>query len=210
MSAPTTYPGGMDELRFVETYWQLTLRKPQVGADAALRTMVTAAAVDRMALMGVIGDYVGEAARRLVAVYTALEDRTYPVGTSLAKPLPGREAWDAFAQVALTAEPRMTLRTLSLGEDGLDAAERLRGLGDVGWVGPLISALEAGGLLVEGAGKRGMGKVAFAGTGGERVLVLDEDDAATLADMAAEFSGIGRGFLAAYLEARSYAGQLRE
>ncbi|MCA9822087.1 MAG: hypothetical protein KC470_05745 [Dehalococcoidia bacterium] len=207
--ASAGYPLRMSEIAFVDMYRKATLRKPQVGADAALRTMVTAAADDRLALLGVIGDYVVESALRLVAVYGALADRTHPVGRQLLEPLPGREAWDAFAQIAMTAEPSATIRDLSLGEDGLDPAERLRAMGDFGWVGPLITVTISGGLLAEGVQERGMVRARFALPGvATPVLDVREEDAATLADTMAEFSGIARGFLDAYVGARLHAGRV--
>lgn len=210
MTAATIgYPLGMTEIEFVDVYRRVTLRKPQVGADAALLTMVTAAADDRLALLGVMGDYVAEAALRLVAVYQALSDRTYAVGQSLLAPLPGKEEWDRFAMVAVAAEPRSTLRDLYLGDDAIEPAERLRSMGDIGWIGPLISATTGGGVVIEGTQSKGLGVARFA-IPGIHVPVLDvvEDDAATLADTAAELSGIARGFLGAYVEARTYAGRV--
>ncbi len=208
-TAGNRYPLGLSEIEFVDMYRRITLRKPQVGADAALRTMVTAAADDRLGLLGVIGDYVAEAALRLVAVHKALSDRTYPVGQVLLEPLPKPDEWDSFAQYAVASEPRSTVRDLYLGEDGLAPAERLRSLGDIGWVGPLISATGGRGILADRVPNRGLVMARFAIPGREApVLEVMEDDAATLADAAAELSGIARGFLGAYVEARMYAGRV--
>ncbi len=211
MTTPgSRYPLGLSEIEFVDVYRKVTLRKPQVGADAALRTMVTAAAEDRLALLGVIGDYVAEAALRLVAVYRALSERTYPVGQVLLDPLPGRDEWDSFAQRVVVADPRSTVRDLYLGDDAMEPAERLRSLGDIGWVGPLISATGGNGILADGAPTRGGVMARFAVAAREApVLDVMEDDAATLADTAAELSGIARGFLGAYVEARLYAGRVQ-
>jgi hypothetical protein len=101
------------------------------------------------------------------------------------------------------------VRDLYLGEDGLAPAERLRSLGDIGWVGPLISATGGRGILADGVPNRGLVMARFAIPGREApVLEVMEDDAATLADAAAELSGIARGFLGAYVEARMYAGRV--
>jgi hypothetical protein len=203
-----TYPGGLSELRFVETYWRLTLRKPQVGADAALRAMVTAGAADRGPLVGVLASHAGEAARRLVAVYEALDDRTYPIARRLQGPLPGRAAWDSFTATVMALQPSQLAWRLGVGEDGLEALERMRSMGDLGWIGPCVSASEEGALLIDGPGEHSDGiAIARAGTSADQPLRLREDDAAALADATADMTSVARGLLGAYLDARRMAGR---
>jgi hypothetical protein len=72
--ADFTYPGGIDEVRFVDAYRETTLRKPQAVADIALRGSTTAGAADRLLLTGLIAEQLAESCRRLTAVYMALDD----------------------------------------------------------------------------------------------------------------------------------------
>jgi hypothetical protein len=205
---PDRYPGGLSELRFVDAYWRLTLRKPQVGADAALRAMVTAGAGDRGPLVGVLASHAAEAARRLVAVYSALDDRTYPIARRLQGPLPGRDAWDEFVSTVMALQPSQLTWRLGVGEDGLAAAERMRSMGDPTWLGPLVSAAEHGTLLIDGPGERdGRIGVAIAGQPEVEALRLSEDDAASLADATADMVSVARGLLGSYLDARRVAGR---
>jgi hypothetical protein len=204
---PAVFPGNVTESRFLDAYWRLTLRRPQVGADAALRALVTAGAGDRSPLVGVLAGHAGEAARRLVAVYQALDDRTLSIARRLLGPLPGREAWDAFAASMMALQPSQLAWRLGIGEDGLDAAERLRGMGDLGWIGALVTGSEHGPVLVEGTGVHA-GRIGIAASGVEaEPLFLGEDDAAALADATADMVSAARGLLGAYLDARRTAGR---
>lgn len=69
---PSTFPGGLSELEFVEAYARSAVRKPQMAADAALSRLVFAEAGDRAILAGLMGQELAEACRRLVAVHAAL------------------------------------------------------------------------------------------------------------------------------------------
>lgn len=207
MPAATDYPFGQDELEFVDAYWRTSLRIPQVAADAALRTLVTAGQADRLLLVGTIAAGVGEAARRLTAVCAALEDRTYPVGKSLLRPLPGRAEWYELIQQVVTIEPSAMRWRLGLDDSAQQPAERLRAMGDLSWVGPLVDAACQEGIVVEGTygGRPGARFIAVKDRV-EAAQAFGEDDAAGLADTAAELVAIARGFLGAYLEGRQSAG----
>ena len=58
-----TYPGELNELDFVEAYARSALRKPEMAADAALRSLVFAEAGDRAILVGLIAQELGEVSR---------------------------------------------------------------------------------------------------------------------------------------------------
>lgn len=207
--AAFSYPGGIDEIRFVEAYRDTTLRRPQVVADIALRGSMTAGAADRLLLTGLIAEQLAESCRRLVAVYTALDDRSYAVGRRLLDPLPGAEAWRQFAQLAATIEPEGMLRRMGIGEVAMESAQQLRRQPDLAWLEPLIAAAESGNvtLLAFSSGHAGPAPEAFlGGANGSGRTRLTEDDAATLADLTAEMVSIGRGFLGAYLAGRKGAG----
>lgn len=209
------YPGGLSELEFVEAYLESALRKPQVVADSTLRSLMLAGTGDRLALAGVLAEQLAEACRRLVAVFEALSDRRYPVARSLLNPLPGLAAWESFIQVAATFTPEQMLRELSIGEEGLDAARRLRGQLDLSGLSSLVAASETGGpmLLVPPPGLREEPLefwLAGVSPGEEPVaarLSAEERDAAALADLTADLSSIARGFLGAYLGSRRSAGR---
>lgn len=209
----TPYPAGLGELAFVQSYYRSTLRKPQVVADALLRAAVMAGQDDRLLVAGSIAGELSEACRHLVLVYEALNDRRYPIARSLLGPLPGAGAWRAFANRAGSTPPEAMLRDLGIGEDAMESAERLRGQADLAWVTPLIRAAETGDvrLLFPQADQARPDTAVWAGAPdgeGEGAIVVQEDDAATLADMTADMVSIARGFLGSYLRARLGAGKV--
>jgi len=210
-----SYPAGLGELQFVESYLKSILRKPQVAADAALRTLVLAAAADRVMLTALIAEQLAESGRRLLAVHGALADRTYAVARSLLGPLPGVAAWAEFEQLAGTLDPEQMTRRLGLGDSALESARRLRAQSDLSLVTPLIQAAEAGGfmsLVPVSESRRAPVEFWVASTSREGEAVSFpfgalEADAASLADLTADLSSIACGFLGAYLEARRGAGR---
>ncbi|MEX0782290.1 MAG: hypothetical protein WD557_06535 [Dehalococcoidia bacterium] len=212
---PTTYPGGLSELDFVEAYCASALRKPSVVADSVLRALVLAGQNERAALSGLIAEQLAEACRRLAAVSGALSNRTHSVARTLMQPLPGAGQWMAFAQDAGTLTPEQMLRHLSLGDAALDAATKLRSLDNLGALQPYVAAVEVGALMFLLPPSRGsraptFGWLAGADASGEPVAIevlLDEQEAAALADLTADLSGIARAFLGAYLDARRGAGR---
>ncbi len=215
MTVPTAYPGNMTEIDFVEAYARSALKKPQMAADAALRTLVFSEAGDRAILVGLIAQELTEAARRLVAVYEALSDRTHPVALSLLNPLPGAAQWKTFVQRAATISPEQMLRELSIGNDALESAQLLRAQPELAEITGMISAAETGNLLllIPDLARRLVAEecwLAGIDSNGQPIASSfgsSESDATTLADIAADLSGIARGFLMSYLGARRGAGR---
>ncbi|MCC7365897.1 MAG: hypothetical protein IT303_16145 [Dehalococcoidia bacterium] len=215
MTDPMSFPGGMSEIEFVDSYARSALRKPQMAADAALRALVFAEAGDRAVLAGLIGQELAEACRRLVAVHGALSDRRYSVGRSLLRPLPGVAEWRTFIQQAATFTPEQMVRELSLPEDALSYAKNLRGQPDLHLLEGLVAAAASGNsmLLIPSSGPRNVpSECWFAGLTAEGEAFaasfgVEEVDAANLADLTADLCGIARGFLNAYLGARRGAGR---
>jgi hypothetical protein len=213
--AEEPFPAAFKELAFVQSYHRSALRKPQVVADSLLRSLVTSGQDDRLLIAAAIGGELAEACRRLVAVHDALNDRRRPVGVSLLAPLPGAEAWLAFANRAASIPPEAMLRDLAIGEDAQESAVRLRGQPNLGWVTPLIAAAEAGSMQVlfptaepnKALAAAWIG-AASGGAAGEGMVAVGEEDAATLADMTADMVSIARGFLGSYLRARLGAGRV--
>jgi len=209
------YPGGLSELDFVATYAASTLRKPQVVADSALRTLVLASQADRIVLAGLVAEQLAEACRRLTAVYVALANRQDSVAKWLLGPLPGLDPWKEMIQDAATLTPDQMLRHLSLDDSALEYAQRLRGQPDLSRLTDLVAAASTGGgmLLVPWLeSHRGPLEILYSGcTVGEvdgisALIGVEESDAAVLADLTAGMSSIARGFLQAYLGARRGAG----
>ncbi len=215
MSPSTTFPGGLSELEFLEAYWRSALRKPQMAADAALRQLVFAEAGDRAVLTGLIAQELAESCRRLTAVHAALADRRFNPARALLQPLPNAAAWTELAQRAAILTPEQMVRELSLSDAALSSAVRLRSQPDLAGLTSLVRAAETGNPMVLVPGRRNVAIecwLAGVSESGEPVAASfgsQEQDAANLADLTAEFSGIARGFLGAYLDARKNAGWRR-
>ena len=208
------YPGDLSELDFVESYARFAMRKPEKAADAALRNLVFAESGDRAILTGLIGLELAEACRRLVAVYDALADRTYPIAKSLLRPLPGVEEWRVFVHRAATFTPEQTLRELSLGDAALDHARNLRAQPSLPDLEGLVAAASSGNpmLLAPAHGNRNIVEECWysgVDANGDPFAIsfgASEGDAANLADLTGDLCAIGRGFLGVYLESRRGAG----
>lgn len=209
------YPGDLSEIQFVQAYCDVSLRKPQVVADSALRTIVTSVVGDRLILVGLLAEQLGEACRRLTAVHLALADRRLPVGRSLLAPLPGLAAWRQLTQQAATFTPEQMLRELSLGEDALASARKLREQPDLASLDPIVAAAEGDAalfVLPSGDSRRDPDEILFVGRGpGDEELSVAlgtaEGEAAILADITADLTVIARGFLGAYCDSRRSAGR---
>lgn len=209
-----TFPGDLSELEFIDAYHRSVLRKPQVIADAILKTLLHADAGDRALLTGAIAVELGEACRRLVAVFNALSDRRYTIAKVLMRELPGAQEWTEFAQQAGTWRPEQIVRELSLPDSALKSAELLRSQPDLGVFTELVAACESGSgmVIVPLAGAGGPTETWMCGRTSEgegmaAAIPVTEADAAALADITADLVSIARGFLGAYLEARRGAGR---
>ena len=208
------FPAGMSELEFVAAYARAALRKPQVAADAALRSLFFSDLSERPVLAGLIAWELGDACRRLTAVYWALSDRRYSIARSLMKPLPGLLEWKQLVHEAATFTPEQIIRELSLGEDALPQAKKLRAEPSLADLNELVGLAELGDpMLLVPASSREMPdevRVAVAEPEGETAMAAfttDESSAAVLADLTATLCGIGQGFLESYLHARRTAGR---
>jgi hypothetical protein len=205
-----TFPGNLSEMEFVDTYYRSVLRKPQVVADALLKTLLHADTSDRALLIGSIAVELAEACRRLNSVYLALNDRRYSIARSLMRPLPGVGEWREFAQRAATLEPQQMVWDLQLPDSALDSAKRLRSQPDLGNLTGLVAAASgtaAMAMVPARATEAWFGGVDEEGAPIASSLTVTESDAAALADITAETVSIARGFLGAYLGARRSAGR---
>ena len=212
---PSSFPGNMSELTFVEAYARSALRKPQMAADSALRALVFSESGDRAILTGLIAEELAEACRRVVAVYQALSDRTHSPARSLLKPLPGVAEWNVFVQRAATISPEQMLREMNIGNDALAAAQMLRGQPDLSELGGLVAAAESGNpmLLIPDLARRLVAEevwLAGINANGEPTASsfgASENDATTLTDITADICTIARDFLMSYVNARRGAGR---
>jgi|DewCreStandDraft_2_1066082.scaffolds.fasta_scaffold00017_311 hypothetical protein len=204
MPAVGVYPGGLSELDFLRAYHRTTLRVPQVASDSLLRSLVTAAEPDRPVLVAALGAMAGRAARQLTAVAAALEDRSRPVAERLLGPLPGAPAWVDLIHRVATRPPTVLAGDFGLGQAGVAHAERLRALGDLAWVTPLVELSERDGFLLGTMNEwRHTWEAVWAVVDGVAALALREEDAANVADTTAELVAVARGFLGAYLDGRT-------
>jgi hypothetical protein len=212
---PAQFPGRLRELEFVDAYCRTAVRKPQMGADAALRALVFSDAGDRAILVGLIAQELAESCRRLVAVYNALADRRYSIARSLMRPLPGAAEWRTFIHEAGTCSPEQICRELSLGDDAMDFATQLRGDPHLADLTNLVVAAESDSAMLlvplpEGRYVPTECWIAAAVEDGEPVAAsvsATEQEAANLADMTASMCSIARGFLGVYLGNRRSAGR---
>lgn len=213
-----TFPADLTEMGFLETYRESTLRKPSVVADVLLRASPFSLAEEVPILGGLLAEQLVESARRLVAVYDALDDRRLSLARALLQPLPGFEAWVAFRQRVARSDADAVLHDLSLGEDARKSAEKLASQPSLTWIDNLFGAATAGNSMVltpAAVPRAGRRQFWVHGTpeGAEPITVVfqsGETDIAALADTIADFSDIARGFLASYIDARASAGRPAE
>ena len=206
-----TFPANLTEAGFLETYRESALRKPSVVADALLRATPFSVENDVPILGGLLAEQLVEAARRLVAVYNALDSRDVSPARALLGPLPGLDEWRAFRQRVARSDTDSVLRDLSLGDDARKAASRLAGSPALEWIDDLMAAAIAPDAMVlaPGAGSRAGNRQFWVhGTPEDRdaltvVFQSGERDMAAIADTTADFSDIARAFLASYIDGRA-------
>lgn len=210
MADAAPFPAGMREYEFLDAYYANALRKPQVVADSLLRAIVMAGAADRIPLLAVLAEQLGEAARRLTHVHLALSDRTYSVARTLAGPLPGAGEWLQLAHLAGTLTPEQMLWHTSVADAALEAAQRLRAQQGLADLAGLVRVCEAGPpALLLPPEDLGRGPRRFLLTSGREAVSIGagEDEAGNLADLTADLVAIARGFLGTYLHGRASAGR---
>ncbi len=137
------YPGG-DELTFLRAYDDATLRGIEVVSDAILERIFRTEDRHRTLLAAQILAELSEAAQRLVAVCTALRDRSMPVGRALLAPLPGADDFQSFAEAVFEAQPTELVRAMGLDETALESATELVSITDLARHAEVIRAHEGG------------------------------------------------------------------
>ena len=156
---------------------------------------------DRPALVSVLVVQVVEASLRLVAVNNALADRSESVAVNLTKSLPSQSDWEEFVQFAGNLDPIQVLAHLNVGEEALPSAELLCSQNEFSVISQLISVVDSGEVVF--IPQRDNANVVFSLDGNMISVSTDELEVVSLADLTANLSFIAKGFLLAYMQARS-------
>lgn len=199
------YPAA-SELEFLRAYDDATLRRIEVVSDAILERIFRTEDRHRAVLAAQVLTELAEAAQRLVAVCTALRDRSIPVGRALQRPLPTSEDWLTFAEAVFEANPSDLVRAMGLDETALESAAELAAVSDlarhaevirVHEGGPPVSVLEPGDpprLRLVGYDR--------AGASVEFAIALSEPRVIGLADATGHLVALARDFLLTHIELR--------
>jgi hypothetical protein len=201
MEKENTFPVGLDEKLFLELWCNSLLPKPQVIADLILKSFPFAMPSDRPALVSVLVVQVVEASLRLVAVNSALADRSKSVALNLLKPLPSQSDWEEFVQSVENLDPVQILAHLNVGEEALPSAELLCSQSGFSFISQMISVVGSGEVVF--IPQRDNANVVFSLDGNAISVSTDELDVVSLADLTADLSSVAKGFLSAYMQARS-------
>jgi hypothetical protein len=202
------YPAG-SELAFLRAYDDGSLRRIEVVSDALLERIFRADDSHRAVLAAQLLTELAEAARRLLAVCTALRDRTVPVGRALLAPLPTAEDWLAFADAVVDAHPDDLVRAMGLDETAIDSAAELASITDLARHADVIRVHEAGPPIstIE-PGDQGQPPVltltGFDHAGARHAfrLPLNESRVIGLADATGHLVALARDFLLTHVELR--------
>lgn len=203
-----SYPTG-DELTFLRAYDDATLRRIEVVSDAILERIFRTEDRHRALLAAQLLAELAEAARRLLAVCTALRDRSVPVGRALLAPLPTSEDWRTFAEAVFEAHPGDLVRAMALDEAAIDSAAELASISDltrhaevirVHEGGPPVAVLEAG-----AAGEPTVLRLVGHDRAGQRcefAMPLSEARVIGLGDATGHLVAMARDFLLTHVELR--------
>lgn len=194
------------ELEFLRAYDDASLRRIETVSDAILERIFRTDDRHRAVLAAQLLTELSEAAQRLVAVCTALRDRSMPVGRALLKPLPGSDEWRTFAEAVFEAHPGDLARAMGLDETAIDTAVELTSITDlarhadvirVHEAGPPVSVLEPGDpphLRLIGHDR--------SGAPCEFTIALSEPRVIGLADATGHLVAMARDFLLTHIELR--------
>ncbi len=199
------YPGG-DELAFLRAYDDTTLRGIEVVSDAILERLFRAEDRHRGLLAAQLLAELAEAAQRLVAVCTALRDRSQPVGRQLLASLPGADEFQQFAEAVFEAHPAALVRAMGLDEGALESAAELAGISDLARHAEVIRPHEGGQpVAVLEPGDPPTLQLVGHTREGERTelrIALSEPRVIGLADATGHLVALARDFLMTHVELR--------
>lgn len=203
--AAGSYPGG-SELSFLRAYDDATLRGIEVVSDAILERIFRADDSHRALLAAQLLAELAEAAQRLVAVCTALRERTVPVGRALLAPLPGSDEWKRFADAVFEAHPGDLARAMGLDESAIESAAELTSVTDLVRHAEVIRVHEGGPpVAILEAGEPAVLRLVGHDRAGERcefTMALTEARVIGLADATGHLVAMARDFLLTHVELR--------
>lgn len=195
-----------DDIAFLRSYDDATLRRIEVVSDALLERLFRAEAGQRALLAAKLLGELSEAAQRLAAVCNALRDRTLPVARTLLAPLPTADDWTAFSEAVFEANPANLVRAMALDERAIESAEELTQLPDLARHAAVIRVHEGGPptTLLETGDSPALRLVGRdrAGEPTELRLALSEARVTAFADATGQLITIARDFLLTHIELR--------
>jgi hypothetical protein len=199
------YPAG-DELTFLRGYEETTLRRIEVVSDALLEHTFRADDSHRAALAAGILAELAEAARRLLAVCTALRDRRVPVARALLRPLPTADDWHPFAEAMYEADPADLVRAMGLDDRARESAAELASVRDLARHAEVIRVHESGApiTVIEPGEPPSLLLIGHdhAAERAELRIPLTEARVIALADATGHLVALARDFLLTHIELR--------
>ncbi len=195
-----------DDIAFLRSYDDATLRRIEVVSDALLERLFRAEAGQRALLAARLLGELSEAAQRLAAVCNALRDRSQPVARTLLAPLPNADEWTAFSEAVFEANPASLVRAMVLDERAIESAEELTQLPDLARHAAVIRVHEGGPptTLLDTGDSPALRLVGRDRTGepAELRLALSEARVTAFADATGQLVAIARDFLLTHIELR--------
>jgi hypothetical protein len=202
----TAHPNSVDDLAFLRSYEDATLRRIEVVSDAILERLFRAEAGQRALLAAKLLGELSEAAQRLAAVCNALRDRNRSVARALLAPLPDANEWIAFSEAVLEAHPEELARAMVLDERAIESAAELAQLPNLARHAAVIRVHEGGPptTLLETGDSPALHLVGRdrAGEPTELRLALTEARVTAFADATGQLVTIARDFLLTHIELR--------
>ena len=202
-----TNEGGLaDDLAFLRSYEDATLRRIEVVSDALLERLFRAEAGQRALLAAKLLGELSEGAQRLAAVCDALRDRSRPVARALLAPLPGADEWVTFTEAVFEAHPEELVRAMVLDERAIESAAELTQLPNLARHAAVIRVHEGGPptTLLEAGDSPALRLIGRdrAGEPTELRLALSEARVTAFADATGQLVTLARDFLMTHIELR--------
>ena len=202
-----TNKGGLaDDLAFLRSYDDATLRRIEVVSDALLERLFRAEAGQRVLLAAKLLGELSEAAQRLAAVCNALRYRSSPVARALLTPLPDADEWVTFSEAVFEAHPEELVRAMMLDERAIESAAELAQLPNLARHAAVIRVHEGGPptTLLEAGDSSALRLVGRDRTGEptELRLALTETRVTAFADATGQLVTLARDFLMTHIELR--------
>lgn len=197
----------IEDLDFLRGYWETTLWKPQVVADNVLTGIYLADASYRAALATLMLQECAEAARRLSAVFLALQNSRDDLATLLKQTLPTANDWKNMINIVeAQASPEELLEIIGLENGPLKTAEEFLNTRELLRYAVPISLYERGPPTVINdkiAANESMLKLYNSDLAGNSVtatIPLEEEQVVALGDATGDFVTWARDLLGTYID----------